>query len=950
MLFGKIFVWLAIMIKIACSFRLFRNSYNARSGLVKSFSTQLSMSDSSVRENRRSIVDQAGAAGLASAAVVAAAAVNSAVGMRQLSAPDSEQTFVFKDGAGQERLGKVDEYGLPLVYDKELIQSYWKKQGSALTQRWTEFLGYAVPYLTRIVTIIVAGGTDELKNNGASLAKDAREIFEKLGPTYVKMGQMMSVRPDVLPQEALDELKILQDSVEPFDTKTAVQQIESELGGELGQFFTEISEEPVAAASLAQVYKARLKETGEYVAVKVQRPRVLEVVSKDLYVLRRAAEVYQGLMDRFAPQQRTNYVALLNEWAVGFYTELDFLNEGANQKRMKDLLAKEGIEGMYIPTVYEKYSTRRILVSEWIDGKKLSDCGPEKIGELIGDAQEAFSTQLLQVGFFHSDPHPGNILLMDEPREKAQMALIDFGLVASIKQEDMDTMVSAIIHLANRDYPSLVDDFIQLGILPADCDRPKVVPLMDKALTPYVKGGGAQTYEAELRKIYGLDGTITGTAGGFQAMTQDALTVLNDIPFSIPPYFALLGRAIVTLEGVALTGNPNYGIIMESYPFVARKLLKEDRPEIQRALQEVLYSRSGDGLQATRLSVLLNSALGVVAESSNAFVDFDSIPDESVSLSTSIKFLLGPSASSLRNLLIEEAVTAGDILIRQAARKAYGQIVPRLPRPPLIGRFLPRPEDISVPFLIPTERFAEAVPSSATSSSSAAASLSQSEDVEVMDVGSELRDSFSTTGSTGSSSSGGIVDVDDASAGEFKPSSQQPQLSPDAILQQLTRNVQPVLLKPQEFLDTAAPKLSREEELYAISLTDLATQTLGEDAGVVVNGNGLLDPRAASRFLLSIASSGQLPLVSSILTPAQLKSINKQLQPLLNGNRSVQQQQSSQVLNSADGGAAVEDGMDDLVSGLSDLAPEESALLQETLNTIFMRISNKAVDRMQTLL
>ncbi len=155
---------------------------------------------------------------------------------------------------------------------------------------------------------------------------------------------MMSVRPDVLPQEALNELKILQDSVKPFDTATAIDQIESELGGKLGTFFTEISTLPVAAASLAQVYKAKLI-TGEYVAVKIQRPGVLETVSKDLYVLRRAAEVYQGLMDRFAPQQKTNYVALLNEWAVGFYTELDFLNEAANQDRLKKLLSDQGVTG-----------------------------------------------------------------------------------------------------------------------------------------------------------------------------------------------------------------------------------------------------------------------------------------------------------------------------------------------------------------------------------------------------------------------------------------------------------------------------------------------------------------------------------------------------------------------------------------------------------------------------
>lgn len=169
-----------------------------------------------------------------------------------------------------------------------------------------------------------------------------------------------------------------------------------QLGGELGEFFSSISEEPVAAASLAQVYRAQLR-TGETVAVKIQRPNVLSQVSKDLYVLRRAAEVYQGLIDRFAPQQRTDYVALLNEFAVGFYTELDFVNEGKNQERLRNLLIDEKVEGIMVPRVFEQYSTRRILVTEWVDGVKLSTCEAEEIAEYTPIAQEAFLVQLLQV-------------------------------------------------------------------------------------------------------------------------------------------------------------------------------------------------------------------------------------------------------------------------------------------------------------------------------------------------------------------------------------------------------------------------------------------------------------------------------------------------------------------------------------------------------------------------
>ena len=575
--------------------------------------------------------------------------------------------------------------------------------------------------------------------------------------------------------------------------------------------------------------------------------------------------MYQGLMERFAPQQRTNYVALLNEWAVGFYTELDFVNEAANQQRITQLLKDEGIDGIYVPKVYDDLCTRRVMVSEWIDGKKLSDCTPMEIKEAIPEAQEAFLTQLLQVGFFHSDPHPGNIMKMSDEfieshpqAHRAKLALLDFGLVAQVEQKDMDTMVSAIIHLANRDYKSLVDDFIDLEILPSDCDRALVEPLMDKALTPYVKGGGAGKYEEELKKIYGMDGSMSAAAGGFSAMTSDAITVLNDIPFSIPPYFALLGRAIVTLEGIALTGDPSYGIIMEAYPFVARKLLSEDRPEIQRALQQVLYSTgqsNGDGLQATRLSVLLNSALGVVAKNADAAIDFDTIPDEAVDIGTALKFLMGDKTSSLRAILEEEAITAGDILFRQASRKSFSTAVNNLPRPPLISQFLPKIESLPLPVLLPS-----------------------------------------------------------------------------------VNGRQPVqaLTTPAEALDIAAPKLTREEELYALSLTDLTTQTLGRDAAVIVSGDTLVDPRAAARTLLYIIVNGEIPALESV--PA-VKQLSSALMNFVGGSGSVHDITSTPS----------EDGIQSISKGISDLNEQETKTLQEFASNVGSSVLERVLDRLQSL-
>jgi len=733
--------------------------------------------------------------GIASAAAMATAAVNAAVAMKSLEAPDVGKTYVAIDKSTQE----LDEDGLPMVYDKDLIERYWSTQKGQLNQRWTLFVSKAVPFLTKLTTLFIRDGKIE-DSEIPALSRQARLAMEDLGPTFIKLGQMVSTRPDVLPTATLDELSQLQDSVLPFDTNVAVEQIERELDGPLGQFFTSISEEPVAAASLAQVYLATLNDGSDTkVAVKVQRPSVLETVSKDLYVLRRAAEVVQGLVNRFAPQQKTNYVALLNEWAIGFYTELDFNNEAKNQIRLRNLLREKGVRGVVVPDVYEEYCTRRILVSQWVDGKKLSQAPVDEIARVTPIAQEAFLTQLFE-GYFHADPHPGNLLLLDEVTpEGHELALIDCGLMANIDASDRDNMISTVIHLANKDYASLVDDFIQLNILPADCNRAAIIPLMDKALSPYVKGGGAKKYEEELKRLYGMeDGSTQATIGGFQAMTQDALTVLNDIPFSIPPYLAILGRAIVTLEGIALTGRPDYGIVMESYPFIARKLMREDRPEIQSALQEVLYTSGGgsakQGLKLSRLLALLNNAAGQVATKEGAaFVDLDAVPEDGISFKDGLKFLLSDSAESLRAVLEPEVDGIVDILTRQIVRQGVSEAIiaitpPKPPTLPFVGDFLPNPpnaETIPLPILLPGARDGE-----------------------------------------------------------------RPSIA---------------VLTVRELCDVVAPKLSQDEELFALSLSDAAREFFGDDVGEFVRGENVLSLRTAEIVLAGLRSGviGNIDLFSS---------------------------------------------------------------------------------------
>ena len=552
----------------------------------------------------------------------------------------------------ESREGVVDrEDGLPATYDRIAIQRYWDGRPGELRKRWGEFVRLNVPFLTRIAGILLSGAS--LADESGPLSRQARKIMETLGPTYIKMGQMLSVRPDVLPEDARDELAVLQDSVKPFSSETAREVVERSLGVPIEDVFSSFSKEPIAAASLAQVHRATLASTGQEVAVKVQRPDIISTVSKDLYVLRRAAEVYQGIMDRFAPQQRTNYVGLLNEWAVGFYTELDFMNEAANQIKMRDLLRGAGVDDVYIPEVYLEHCSRYLLVTEWVEGKKLTECDPDEVNELVAIGQEAFLTQLLQLGFFHCDPHPGNLMKLHD-ESKGKLALIDFGLMASLNQEEMDTLVSSIVHLSNKDYAKLTEDFVKLDILPADCDRQKVLPLMDKALSPFIKGGGATKYKDEVLKIY--EG-----AGGLQSMTSDFVTVMNDIPFSIPPYFALLGRAVATLEGIALVGDPNYRIVMESYPFVSRRLLSDDRPAFQQALTEILYSSPSSSSSSPR-------------SASSFSLSFSILTSLSFSLSPSTHWPKQPRAEACGSAERSAGHRRGDGLLRRPRHPAGGII------------------------------------------------------------------------------------------------------------------------------------------------------------------------------------------------------------------------------------------------------------------------------------
>lgn len=603
----------------------------------------------------------------------------------------NRQSYVSQQAAleGLEDVNGVDDDGLPLVYSVERIAKFWDTKPGELAERWSRFLRISTPFITRFFYSLLNG---RLWEDEASLAAQAVDNMQELGPTFVKLGQVLSIRPDVLPPKTMKELARLQDNIETFSNAEARAVIEKEMGKTVDEMFSEFSENPIAAASLAQVYRAKLRETGQEVAVKVQRPGALSTVSKDLYVLRRLADVVQPLIRRFTADE-TDYIALTETFAEGLYTELDFRNEALNALRMEELLkeslGESSLEKIIIPTPLMSLTTRRVMLSEWVNGVKLSTLPKEEIKELITIGQEVFLTQLLDIGFFHGDPHPGNLLKITEGPDAGKLCLLDFGLVAQVPREDRDIIVSAVVHLGTQNWEALIEDFQELGFLSEDTDKDALVPIMQRVLKPYLKGGGAQAFKN----------------ANFQALTQDLLKVNLEVKFSIPPYVSLLARSVATLEGVALQGDPQYQIVAMAYPFVIRRLLKNDSRLSFSALRELLYDPHTRRMRPQRLATMLQASLGVVADADSraGFIDFDSVPKDSAPVSEVVKFLSSPNASKLRPLLNAELTYGLDLVLRRTARRARSTLRDVLaPRVPLLGFRLPQPP--LPPLLLPVPR------------------------------------------------------------------------------------------------------------------------------------------------------------------------------------------------------------------------------------------------------
>jgi predicted unusual protein kinase regulating ubiquinone biosynthesis (AarF/ABC1/UbiB family) len=396
-----------------------------------------------------------------------------------------------------------------------------------------------------------------------------RETALELGVLMIKLGQFLSARPDLLPEKALGVLSSLQDEVPPAPFAHVVHVIESELGRPIEEVFSMLERKCTAAASLGQVHKAVLASTGETVAVKIQRPNSDHLVRMDLRTLKFVIWVITRFVDM---NDFIDLMGIYHEFEHTISEEIDYVREAANAKRFKEMFKDDPM--IYIPRVYDQYVSRRVLVLEWIDGIKINDYAALDAAEINRLAvakcmSYAYFYQFFEVGFFHADPHPGNIFVKKgSTGDSPIVTFVDFGMVGSLTTRMKRSMKEMFLAFIVRDSRSLVHALSQLGFV----DEGANLASIERAMALLIERYHGMT----LGEVSELD---------IAEMVQDVLYLLYGQPFHIPAQFAFTGRAIGTLVGVSTGLAPEFDLIEVATPY-ARKFLNFDARSAEQTLRQ----------------------------------------------------------------------------------------------------------------------------------------------------------------------------------------------------------------------------------------------------------------------------------------------------------------------------------------------------------------------------
>ena len=473
-----------------------------------------------------------------------------------------------------------------------------------------------------LIRLIFQGSSKEPKVQ-RNLSRYLFDVITDLGPCYIKLGQALSTRPDLVRQDWLAELTNLQDNLPPFEHNIALKIIEKDLGQPANELFADFPDRPIASASLGQVYKALTKDN-KFVAVKVQRPNLEFIIRRDVVILKILANIFSP----FLPLNiGVGIGEIIDEFGRALFEEIDYLKEAKNAEKFLNLFKNN--KNVFIPKVEKSYSSKRVITTSWIDGVKLKDRKEIEKNDLIPSSFIRTGVisglqQLFEHGYFHADPHPGNMFALNSGDEKnGHIAYVDFGMMDSISDQDRLTLIKAIVHLINNEFYLLAKDFQKLGFLSDKQDLNLIVNPLKEVL------GGSLGEEV---------GNFN-----FKKITDKFSKLMYSYPFRVPSRFALIIRAVVSQEGLALRLDPEFKIIRIAYPYIAKKLLTDDSDEIVNILLQVLFDKEGK-IQVEKLESLLN-----ILFKDSIDINSDLIPVANASL----KLFLSEKGSRVRkNLLL----------------------------------------------------------------------------------------------------------------------------------------------------------------------------------------------------------------------------------------------------------------------------------------------------------
>ncbi len=566
-----------------------------------------------------------------------------------ISAPSAPTPPVNVSAGAAEELGDFIEAAGLLRYDPAAITRIYAGHPERLLRRLWQTL---VPISLYLVGVGIDWLTGSLKipDRARARARECAELLAQLGPAFIKAGQALSTRPDIVPPLLLEELAQLQDQLPGFSSALAMACIEEDLGAPVDAIYAQLDREPISAASLGQVHRGVLI-SGERVAVKVQRPGLREQITLDLYIVRQIA----AWLNRNVRLIRSDLVALIDELGKRVFEEMDYLNEASNAETFAKLHSHN--PRIAVPRIFRDATSRRVLTMEWIDGVKLTNL--EAVRQLGIDPDDMVSVgvncslqQLLEHGFFHADPHPGNLLALPDGR----LAYLDFGMMSEVSRESRTGLIQAVVHLVNRNFSKLSKDFVSLGFLAEDVDLSPIVPAFETVF--------GQALEMGVSRM------------DFKAVTDDLSGVMYRFPFRVPPYYALIIRSLVTLEGIALSVDPDFKILGAAYPYFARRLMEDPDPSLRRSLREMLFD--GDEFRWQRLENLVSSA--ALQEQ----LDLETLLDQV------LDFLFSANGGLLRQQLVEATVDRMDQLAwRMTVR--LGRRLPTRLLPPGLRQETQRP-------------------------------------------------------------------------------------------------------------------------------------------------------------------------------------------------------------------------------------------------------------------